>query len=495
MWWDDNPDDATRGRRWAAEGSKRYLAAQIAVGTVDQAMMAVLKVKHSHMRAACLARNLLVVDEAHASDTYMRTILHALLDAHIGAGGHALLMSATLGSVARRKWLSAGRSLELSDLSLNEAIGSPYPAVSTRNGSGERVTATGENGREKTVRMEGAVLMDRFEQVAARAVSAAAAGAKVLIIRNTVDYAVRTQRALEDMIEDDERGLLFACRGVPAPHHGRFAAGDRVLLDRSVEARIGKERPAGGLIVTGTQTLEQSLDIDADLLITDLCPADVLLQRIGRLHRHRRDDRPAGHRTPVCIVLLPVEGDLTPLLAGSVNGLGRFVYEDLRILEATRRLIVREADWVIPGMNRELVERATHPAALDPITEELGGAWREHANRVAGGELAEGLTARSAIVRRGASFFRDNHDVLFGTIEERIRTRLGDEGIVVELDPAPQSPFGVAHIERIVVPRRWLPERWEDAPAEPVTDDDGFLFSVGGRTFHYDRFGLQRVTS
>ena len=61
--WDDHPDDATRHRRWAAENSKRYLAAQIAVGTVDQAMMAALKVKHAHMRAACLARNLLIVDE------------------------------------------------------------------------------------------------------------------------------------------------------------------------------------------------------------------------------------------------------------------------------------------------------------------------------------------------------------------------------------------------------------------------------------------------
>ena len=89
VWWDDHPDDATRGRRWAAEGAKRYLAAQIAVGTVDQSMMAALKVKHAHMRAACLARNLLVVDEVHASETYMRGILKALLDAHLAAGGYA----------------------------------------------------------------------------------------------------------------------------------------------------------------------------------------------------------------------------------------------------------------------------------------------------------------------------------------------------------------------------------------------------------------------
>ena len=68
-------------------------------------MMAVLKVKHAHMRAACLARNLLVVDEVHASDTYMSTILEHLLRTHVEAGGYAMLMSATLGSVARCRWL------------------------------------------------------------------------------------------------------------------------------------------------------------------------------------------------------------------------------------------------------------------------------------------------------------------------------------------------------------------------------------------------------
>ena len=102
VWWDDHAHD---GRRWASEHPKRYLAAQIAVGTVDQAMLGALKVKNAHMRTACLARNLLVVDEVHASDAYMTEILAALLDAHRKAGGYALLMSATLGSVARRRWL------------------------------------------------------------------------------------------------------------------------------------------------------------------------------------------------------------------------------------------------------------------------------------------------------------------------------------------------------------------------------------------------------
>ena len=86
VWWDTHPHDGDPQRFWAAESAKRFLAAQIAVGTVDQAMMAALQVRHSHMRAACLARNLLVVDEVHASDPYMSVILEALLNAHVGRG-------------------------------------------------------------------------------------------------------------------------------------------------------------------------------------------------------------------------------------------------------------------------------------------------------------------------------------------------------------------------------------------------------------------------
>ena len=482
---------------WAAENAKRYLTAQIAVGTVDQAMMAALKVKHAHMRAACLARNLLVVDEVHASDTYMRLILKSLLDAHLDAGGYALLMSATLGSVARRQWLSTGRPGADDVLPLDEAIRSPYPAISTPAHEGENITEVGVNDREKTVLVEGMPLMQDFDQVAERALQAARAGAKVLVIRNTVNCAISTQQAIEQAAAVGERNLLFACQGTPTLHHGRFATDDRQLLDRAVEEGLGRDRPSGnGVIVAGTQTLEQSLDIDADLLITDLCPVDVLLQRIGRLHRHRRDDRPVSYADPACIVLTPEGDDLSSLLSKGINGLGGFVYEDLRVLEATRRLVGEHSQWSIPRMNRELVERATHPAALEAITQKLGDDWRVHANAITGGEIAEGLTAHSAIIRRDKSFFGDdNREVVFGSLEERIRTRLGDEGIEVKFYPPPPSPFDPDRtIERMAVPARWLAGAYVDAPVAPDTSDGGFTFRIGNQAFLYDRRGLRRET-
>ena len=349
VWWEKDDGEML----WAAESAKRYLAAQIAVGTVDQAMLGALQVRHAHLRASCLARNLLVVDEVHASDTYMREILAALLNAHRAAGGYALLMSATLGSASRQRWLYVNAAEVGDGMPLTDAIDAHYPAVSWVSGDGAAgIDYAGSNDRAKAVAMAAQPAMHDFDQVAETALAAARSGAKVLVIRNTVGYARQTQQALENRAAGSSE-LLFTVRDVVTLHHSRFAAADRRLLDGEIERQLGKDRPAGGRIVVGTQTLEQSLDIDADLLITDLCPVDVLLQRIGRLHRHTGNVRPAEYANPQCIVLTPPGEDLSPLLNSrsgqDPNGLGPHggVYRSLHILEATRRLLDEYGEWRI----------------------------------------------------------------------------------------------------------------------------------------------------
>ena len=489
VWWDDHAAD---GRRWAAESPKRFLAAQIAVGTVDQAMLGSLTVKNAHMRASSLARNLLVVDEVHASDTYMSEVLAAVLDAHLATGGYALLMSATLGATARHRWL---RRAADAVPTLADAIAAPYPAVSAASG----VTDAGENDRRKDVNIRAEPEMRDFAAVAARALAAARAGARVLVVRNTVDYAIRTQEAVADATGPGDADLLFSVRGILTLHHGRFAAVDRELLDEEIERRLGWGRLAGGLVVVGTQTLEQSLDIDADLLITDLCPADVLLQRIGRLHRHRQNDaaRPAGYGEARCVVLTPGD-DLSPLLSAgqNANGLGPHggVYRNLHILEATRRLIDEYPQWRVPEMNRELVERATHPEALDAITAELGDEWKDHAISTEGGHIADVQTARGHTIRREKSFFTDNREVCFPSDDQRIRTRLGDDRVEITFDPPPTSPFDPTRtIDRLAMSARWLPGIEPSDAVEPTPSDaGGFEFRVADRRFRYDRLGSQR---
>lgn len=145
--WSDEPSDAEAGRRWAGETSKRFLAAPVAVGTVDQALLGTLQVKHAHLRHALAARSLLVIDEVHASDAYMGVLIEQLINAQTALGGHTLLLSATLGAAARVRYLSAGKRKGLQLPTLAQAGALPYPAISDATG----LRATSSARREKRV--------------------------------------------------------------------------------------------------------------------------------------------------------------------------------------------------------------------------------------------------------------------------------------------------------------------------------------------------------
>ena len=485
--WDDDggADEKKLLARWAAESTKRALAATVAVGTVDQAMLAALQVKHAHLRAAALSRSLLVIDEVHASDRYMTEVQTHLLDMHLGRGGHAMLMSATLGSVARTKWL--GRSTE--PPSFEEAVAAPYPAVWGRGEAAPRAS-TGQ-GRQKPVAMTTVPTM-AAETAAGLAIEAARAGARVLVIRNTVAEAVATFQAVQQAGAED---LLLQAAGGPALHHGRFAPEDRKLLDAAVEAALSPhDRQPGGGIVVGTQTLEQSLDVDADCLLTDLCPVDVLLQRVGRLHRHPIV-RPDGFEHAQCRVMVPEEGLAKLLASRVVNGLGAWkdgggIYRYVSGLELTRRLIEGHPEWTIPAMNRFLVESATHPQRIEALHAELGQDWANYWHNVYGKDRAEAGAAGGVAVPIDMRFA----DVQFPDSEETIRTRLGAEGARVTFAAPVAGPFGV-DISGVTLPAHW--SRGIDAgdPVAPVIDGGTIRFRIGDISFVYDRQGLTRDKS
>ncbi|MDR5807509.1 CRISPR-associated helicase Cas3' [Caballeronia sp. LZ019] len=494
--WSDNPDDARAATRWAAESPKRFLAATIAIGTIDQVLLAGLQVRHAHMRHALLSRSLLVVDEVHASDTYMSQLLEQVLSAHLNTGGHALLLSATLGSRQRTRFqgLTPKPSAPIVSLTVEEACASPYPALT----DGAVIHALPDNGASKMIRWSTLDAINDHERIARLAIDAANQGARVLIVRNTVPTAVATQKAIERLIDElGNRTLLFKVGGVPALHHSRFSRQDRPLLDAAVEARLGKTRKAlEGCIVVGTQTLEQSLDIDADLLITDLCPMDVLLQRIGRLHRHKRDasERPEGFRDAHAWVLTPVGKSLAEYIKAPRIGLGRFsngggVYTDLRMIEATRRLIDEAPSRVIPRDNRLLVERATHPDCLLAIQTELGPEWEKLGQALEGGQGAERSLARMQALDCNKPFF----ELQFPDGEQRIATRLGTADRLVTFDPPVPGPFG-ADVRQIAM-RHHLLGNDVSADAQPsciTHDEDGFEFSLDGDRFHYGRYGVEK---
>lgn len=507
--WDEDAqgggnETALIARRWAAEHSKRFLAAQFAVGTIDQAMLGALPVKHAHLRAGSISRNLLIIDEIHASDTWMTKIQQQLVTDHLAVGGYALGMSATLGSRARTTWLDVKRQPTLA-----EACATPYPAIWVKGKdvpfwSAEPAKKNEPAAKNKPVRMAQMAIGDDPAPIAKEIVAAARAGAKLLVIRNLVDDAVKLFEAVEAALSPDERHLLFSVNGIPTLHHSRFAAEDRALLDARAEALFGKpkpgeasQRPAHGMILIGTQTLEISVDLCADYMISDLVPADVLLQRIGRLHRHA-NPRPAGFEQPQCLVLVP-EGGLEPCMKKMKHGLGAWtqqdgtlagIYMDVPVLELTWRLIVGHPVWDIPRMNRLLVEGATHGEAVEALKKKLGEEWEEFDRRLEALERSQRLLADLLKLDRQEQYF---NGLAFPDIEEKVRTRLGEEGRKIGFPKGTKGPFG-EEITELALPAHWC-RGLADMEPEIEPNIEGIKISYEEKSFEYNVMGVSKQKS
>jgi CRISPR-associated endonuclease/helicase Cas3 len=489
--WDDE-SEKMKYKGWASENPKRFLSGTIIVGTIDQILLSSLQVKHAHMRAACLLRHLIVVDEVHASDAYMNCLLENVLRHHIKAGGHALLMSATLGCSARIQFEKLFHNTVTPDYV--ESCRTPYPLITCHEvGKLSNQVYVKSNAKEKQIQITFCNKIDQPKEIVSIALKAAQKGAKVLIIRNTVRDAIRTQIALERCISPDQKTLLFQCLNVITLHHARFAKTDREVLDAAIELVFGKSRHKGGVIAVATQTVQQSLDLDADLIITDLCPMDVLLQRIGRLHRHERasTERPLAYCNPQTVVLVPERPDLSHLInkQGSAKGAHGFgtVYSDLRILQATWETLQKETTICIPSMNRQLVESATHPVILQDLALRYGEPWISHQNRVMGTAQAHKGVAQLNVINREIFFGDDNS--LFP--EASTTTRLGEGDRLISFTSPIISPFNCA-VKTMTMPAWQADEIPSNAEVEKVITICGSTyFTWGGKEFIYDRLGLR----
>lgn len=247
---------------------KRALLAPFGVGTIDQALMSVLKVKHHFVRTFGLAGKVVILDEVHSYDAYTGTLLNCLVEELLEIGCSVIVLSATLTAQRRAEFL---KTTDGSDA---------YPLIST---VGRMVAPTPPKDRQIKLGFQG----DAVESLIEQAVLAAERGLCVLWITNTVANSQEMLRRInaERKEGDLKTGLL----------HSRFPAFRRGELENDWIEVLGREgnRP-GGCILVATQVVEQSVDIDADLLITELAPTDMLLQRMGRLCRHHREERPVG---------------------------------------------------------------------------------------------------------------------------------------------------------------------------------------------------------
>ncbi len=335
------------------EGSKKALLADFVVGTVDQLLMAALNRRHVMLRHVGLAGKVAIVDECHAYDAYMNQYLDRALAWLSSYGVPVIILSATLPPARRKALLQAyaGSRAALSQ----ETMDSPqYPLLTWSDGVSVQQCALPGDGRTTGVELR-PLAYDALDGAVAEIMQG---GGCLGIVVNTVRAAQELTQRLTSMYPGSDVRLL----------HARFLSSDRVQKEAALLDSLGKagQRPEW-CIVVGTQVIEQSLDIDFDVLITEICPMDLLLQRIGRLHRHRRT-RPAHAQTPRCYVLGARE---------TLTDASRAVYDPWLLMKTQSCL----PEWVmLPTDIPILVQQVyAEPEVPERLTGEWAQAWKESA--------------------------------------------------------------------------------------------------------------------
>ncbi len=274
------------------EGTKKSILADFVVGTIDQVLMAGLKQKHVMLRHLGLANKVVIIDECHAYDAYMSRYLEIVIKWLGAYRVPVILLSATLPAERREMVIGAyfnkKYSLKPSRDPLNnrtiEKSEKPswidsraYPLITYSDGEVIKQEFIEKETASREIHMEfldDKNILGKLEELLVE-------GGCVGIIVNTVRRAQEISASVKNKFGSEAVRLI----------HSRFLAPDRIKNERILMEELGKNgienRPAKRIVI-GTQVLEQSLDIDFDLLITDICPMDLLLQRIGRLHRHQR---------------------------------------------------------------------------------------------------------------------------------------------------------------------------------------------------------------
>ncbi len=352
-------------------GPKRGLLTPIAVGTIDNLLLAATRTPFAMLRHAGLATKVVVLDEVHAASVYMAQYLFEALRWLGSAQAPVILLTATLPPAMRKAlaraylegaFQAAGRRDP--DLDAEAAVGAmdeaSYPSVRAVGVAGgrpwSRLARSSAWRPSRLVRIESIEPLDEDgTAIAAVLGDSLEEGGCAVVIRNTVSLAQRTFSTLRERFGDDVALL-----------HGRLIVGERASRTERELALLGRgtDRRPHRHILVATQVAEQSFDVDADLLVTDLAPVDLLLQRIGRLHRHERSWRPPRLREPRVLVC----GWERPAGSAPRFALGsRAIYRDHRLLR-TAALVEPALDrgWLIPDEVPRLVAAVYGDEVLVP---------------------------------------------------------------------------------------------------------------------------------
>lgn len=258
-------------------GRKTRLLAELVVGTIDQMLMAGLKQKHVMLRHLGLIGKVVIIDECHAYDAYMSCYLDCVLSWLGAYGVPVILLSATLPEKRRMELAAAYLNRRTRSSAALETMQDAYPMITWTEKKAVRQQAIELSLPERVIKVARMEEDGMMEAVAKALKMGGCAGVIVNTVRRAQTMALRFTELLAD--------------ATVMLDHSQFLVADRTAHEKEILKRVGKRSDVisrRGVVVIGTQVLEQSLDLDFDLLVSDLCPMDLLLQRAGRLHRHDR---------------------------------------------------------------------------------------------------------------------------------------------------------------------------------------------------------------
>ncbi|TXH72827.1 MAG: CRISPR-associated helicase Cas3' [Thiothrix sp.] len=340
---------------WLADNNKKALLADIGIGTIDQALLAILPSRHQSLRLLGLLNKTFIADEIHASDAYQHELLLSLLRAHAAAGGSAILLSATLPQKQRQSLVSAfAEGAGWADSNVHKTDEHSYPLLTCLTSSGlqEAVVAT----RESVKREVKVSFLSDQPAISAVLENVMANGQCACWIRNTVKDAIEAYETLKAEYPDWQIDIF----------HARYALGDRLDIEKRVMTRFDDKSSSmarSSQLLIATQVVEQSLDLDFDYLISDLAPIDLLIQRAGRLRRHSRDrqgDRITGVDQRGQAVLHVYAPDLVhaPTHQWYANFFpnAQKVYSHHGQLWLTAKLLEKQGQFKMPEDARSLIE-------------------------------------------------------------------------------------------------------------------------------------------
>ena len=422
---DNGGDDETAAfcAAWIADDRRKAFYADVGAGTIDQAFLSILPKKHLTLRQYGLAGRILIVDEAHCFDAYMGEELFRLLELHAQNGGSAIVLSATLSLQQRRDMAKAfadGLGLPNSDELSDQLSKEAYPLLSSVALDGIQESEPDFDPalrRSVTVKVER--LPDR-SMVQTQAISAAREEAAVLVLCNAVDEAIAVHESLAASVDSPDRVHLF---------HARFAQGHRQKIETDVLSRFGRDAKAtdrAGHILVATQVVEQSLDLDFDIVISDLAPVDLIIQRAGRLWRHL-DQRPPQRR-PIeerrVLVVSPnpdeVEDEdwLEPAL-----GKAAFVYQHAGVMWRSAKALFDAGRIDTPDSFRRLIKRVYANEDVHPVL-------KEKQDQDEGQKIAESTHGQLNVVNLQGGYGGLPAEL---SNSEYIGTRLGEETTMLRL--------------------------------------------------------------